>query len=305
MQTERLQTPVALFIFNRPGTTRLVFDAISKARPAKLLLIADGPRMNRKGEPEACRQAREIVTCVDWPCEVLIEFADENLGCQQRIISGLDWVFSLVEEAIILEDDCLPDPSFFYFCQELLKKYCGDARVGSISGTNLVEKYLNTTASYYFSQLGGIWGWATWRSAWLRYDRHLADWPTLKQGKILSEIFDEAKTVAYWTRIFDAMYENNGPSTWDYQWVYTNLKNNALTIVPSVNLIANIGFGPGATHTPGTDSRLTPPARNMKFPLKHPSSLVPLRSIDRHYQSLYGEPIIQRVKQKIRRIAGA
>jgi hypothetical protein len=303
MQTEALRTPVAFFVFNRPVTTRRVFEAIAKARPAKLLLIADGPRRDKDGEAEACRQVRDIVARVDWPCEVFRDFLESNLGCRERMISGLNWVFSLVEEAIILEDDCLPDPSFFPFCQELLEKYRADSRIAYISGDNLVENHLNTENSYYFSRLGGIWGWATWRSEWQRYDMHLKDWPELRRHKMLSEIFDDAKAVSFWTGIFDAMHEDRGPNTWDYQWLYTQLKNNSLTVIPSVNLVANIGFGVGATHTGGADSRLTPPSRAINFPLRHPSSFVPLRSMDRRLQSLHSGPLLQRAHRRIRLVA--
>ncbi len=200
MQTETFETPVVLFVFNRPHTTRRVFEAIAQVRPARLLLVADGPRQDKAGEAEACQQVREIVSHVDWPCDVSTNFAESNLGCQERVISGLDWVFSLVEEAIILEDDCLPDLSFFPFCQELLERYRGDSRIAYITGTNLVEKYLNTDESYFFSQIGGIWGWATWRSEWQRYDRHLEDWPELRKRKCSQKIFDQPKAVTYWTR---------------------------------------------------------------------------------------------------------
>ena len=292
-----------MFVFNRPETTRRVFEVISRARPAKLLLIADGPRLERVGEAERCAEVREIVSRVDWPCEVLTNFSSTNLGCQERIISGLDWVFSLVEEAIILEDDCLPDPSFFPFCQVLLEKYRGDSRISSITGTNMVERFLNTEASYYFSQLGGIWGWATWRSEWQRYDRYLTDWPKLKEEKMLSELFDHPKAVAYWTKIFDAMYENRGPNTWDYQWVYTRLKNNSLNIIPRINLISNIGFGTDATHTTGADSRYTIPVKTIGFPLRHPSSFVPLHSVDHRQLDLSLTTHYQRVLGKIQRVA--
>jgi hypothetical protein len=303
MQTVSLKTPVSLFVFNRPDTTLRLFEAIAKARPVRLLLVADGPRPDRPGETEACQQVRNIVAHVDWPCEVSTNFAESNLGCQERIISGLDWVFSLVEEAIILEDDCLPDSSFFPFCQNLLERYRGDSRVASISGTNLVEKYLRTEASYFFSQLGGNWGWATWRSEWQKFDRYIGDWPQLKKEQIIFEIFDQPKAAIYWTKIFDMMYENRGPNTWDYQWLYAHLKNNALTIVPSVNLVANIGFGAGATNTTGKDPRLTPPVKSIAFPLRHPSNFVPLRNMDRRLQCFYYVPIYRRVVDKVRRVA--
>jgi hypothetical protein len=299
MQSEALQTPVALFVFRRPDTTRRVFEAISKVRPTKLLLIADGARTDREGEAEACREVRNIVSQVTWPCEVDTNFAETNLGCQERMISGLNWVFSLVEEAIILEDDCLPDVSFFPFCHEMLEKYRGDSRVAAISGTNLVEKYLNIEDSYFFSRIGGNWGWATWRSEWHRYDRHLEDWPKLRRENILAEIFIQPKAIAHWTKVFDTMYANNGPNTWDYQWLYSHLKNNALTIVPRVNLVANIGFGHGATHTSAHDVRLTPPVGKMHFPLHHPSSFVPLRSMDSRLQYLHSGTLFRRVSTQI------
>jgi hypothetical protein len=305
METKGLETPVVLFVFNRPDPTRRVFEVIASVRPAKLLLIADGPRPAKPGEGELCRQVRDIVSCVDWPCKVSTNFAEANLGCQERIISGLDWVFSLVEEAIILEDDCLPDATFFPFCQELLEKYRGDSRVASISGTNLVANYVKTKASYFFSHLGGNWGWATWRSEWQRFDRHLADWPQIKRDGMLSELFYEDRAAAYWTCVFDDMYANEGRNTWDYQWLYTRLKNNALTIVPRVNLIANIGFGPGATHTVEADSRLAPPVTRMEFPLSHPLSFIPLRSMDRRLQEYFSISLVQRISEKFRRVAQA
>jgi hypothetical protein len=305
MAEKILEATVALFVFNRPDTTCRVFAAIAHARPARLLLVADGPRTDRPEEAEACQQVREIVSRVDWPCEVSTNFSEINLGCRERIISGLDWVFSLVEEAIILEDDCLPDASFFPFCEELLEKYRGDARVCAISGTNLVEKYTKISDSYFFSYLGGNWGWATWRSEWQRYDQHLTGWPQLKREHALSEMFADVKAVAYWTKIFDSMYDGSGPNTWDYQWFYTHLKNNSLTIVPRYNLVANIGFGPRATHVAEANIRLTPPVATMKFPLKHPSNLIPLRSMDRHIQNLLSATRFQWAARKINRVADA
>lgn len=304
MQTKMFATPVALFAFNRPDTTRRVFNAIATSRPAKLLLIADGPRQGRPGEAESCQQVREIMSRVDWPCEVFTNFADTNLGCQERMISGLNWVFSLVDEAIILEDDCLPDTTFFPFCQELLEKYRGDSRIAYISGVNLVGKYLRTDDSYFFSEIGGIWGWATWRSEWQRYNRHLDSWPELRNKKMLSEIFEQPKVVAHWTQIFDAMHENRGPNTWDYQWLYTCLANNSLIAVPSVNLITNIGFGSDATHTTEADAKFMLASEPMRFPLRHPASFIPLRSMDRHrVQDMISRPILSRMSSKIRHIS--
>jgi hypothetical protein len=294
--------PVVLIVFNRPATTRRVFDRIAEARPAKLLIVADGPRRDRPGEEILCQDVRDIVSAVDWPCEVLTNFSPSNLGCGQRIITGLDWAFSLVEEAIVLEDDCLPDMSFFPFCQELLERYRGDSRIAAISGTNLVEQHVTTLDDYYFSRLGGIWGWATWRSRWQTYDRYLGSWPALRRSAALAEIFARPKDIAFWTRIFDMMFEGRGPDTWDYQWVYTNFFGNRLTIVPRVNLIINIGFGTGATNTRNEDPRLMPRLKAIKFPIKHPAAIIPARSLDDHFQGLYELPIWRRLVLRLGRV---
>jgi hypothetical protein len=240
---------------------------------------------------------------VDWPGVVQTNLAATNLGCRERVISGLNWAFSLVEEAIILEDDCLPDPSFFQFCDELLAKYRGDPRVAAISGSNLVAEHIKTEDSYYFSQLGGIWGWATWRSEWEQYDGNITNWPSVKRDGSLSEIFPNPKTVKYWTNIFDMVYEKRGPDTWDYQWLYLRLITNALSIVPRVNLVRNIGFGNDATHTSEEDIRLSPVASSISFPLRHPSSLTPLRSMDLRYQELYSTPVYRHLLARFKRIA--
>jgi hypothetical protein len=300
-----LVPPVVLIVFNRPRLTRAVLEAVSLVRPTSLFVIADGARNGKAGEEELCREVRSICGQVDWPCEVHTNFADTNLGCRDRVVSGLDWVFSLVEEAIVLEDDCLPDPSFFPYCRELLDRYRGDPRISMIAGTNMVEKDLKTDYSYFFCQLGYIWGWATWRSAWQRYDRSLARWPEIKQSGLLDEIFANPEAVAYWSRTFDQMHTGTGVNTWDFQWIYTTLINNALSIVPSVNLISNIGFGPDATHT-STPSAVQwfRKSRRMEFPLKHPPALIPLRAMDCVMQETLFQPAFRRrVVSKLRRLS--
>lgn len=300
---DRQDTPVVFIVFNRPELTRRVFAAIAKARPSRLLVIADGPRTDRPGEADRCAEVRQIVSSVDWPCKVDTNFAAENMGCRRRVISGLNWVFSRVEEAIIFEDDCLPDPSFFPFCQELLQRYRGDSRIAAIAGTNLVERHINTPHSYYFSQLGGIWGWATWSSQWKSYDEILKDWPALREANALAEIFDRPRDIAYWTRIFDMMNEGRGPNTWDYQWIYANMFGNKLTVVPRANLIANIGFGDGATHTTGgADPRVLPKLRSIELPLQHPSALIASRSLDRHFMDLCFAPLSRRLINQLKEI---
>jgi hypothetical protein len=282
-----LTTPVVLLVFNRPGPTRAVFEAIARARPARLFVVADGPRTDRPAEAELCQEVRAIAQNITWPCELHTNFAEKNLGCAERIISGLNWVFSMVQEAIVLEDDCLPDASFFPFCQELLERYRGDSRVAMISGDNFTGVPLRTGHSYFFSRMTYIWGWATWKSAWSRYDRHLSQWPEIKRAGVLAEIFDDPRMVDYWTARFGEMYDGTGPNTWDYQWAYTNLIHNALCITPAVNLVTNIGFGADATHTADTGHDLALASSSIKWPLCHPPSFVPLRSIDRLSRKLF------------------
>lgn len=248
MADRQLKTPVAFIIFNRPDTTARVFEEIRRARPPKLLVVADGPRLNRPGEAEKVAATRAIVEQVDWPCQVLKNYAETNLGCKQRVSSGLDWVFQTVEEAIILEDDCLPHPTFFRFCEELLEKYRDDERVMMIAGTNYLLK-IDIPESYLFSRYFAIWGWASWRRAWQKYDLHLTDWETLKAQKHIHYFYPQRYVAEYFTWAFDIAYRGQ-IDTWDIQWFYSCLFNNGLSVVPHVNLISNIGIE--GTHTENT-----------------------------------------------------
>lgn len=270
----KLNTPVALLIFNRPDTTQRVFDAIAKAKPPKLLVVADGPRENRPGEAEKCAQTRAIIQKVDWDCEVITHFATSNMGCKMRVSSGIDWIFEQVEEVIILEDDCLPEQSFFRFCEEMLERYRHHERVGMVSGGNLQFGKTRGTGSYYFSRYTHIWGWATWRRAWQRYDREMTLWPAFREQGWLEALFSKTGEQAYWRHSFDAVY-NGSLDTWDCQWTFAALINGMLQIVPNVNLISNIGFGPGATHTHEIGIHANMPTQAMPFPLVHPDFVLP------------------------------
>ncbi|MEW6491011.1 MAG: glycosyltransferase family 2 protein, partial [Cyanobacteriota bacterium] len=164
-----MKTPVVFIIFNRPDTTQKVFEAIRQAHPPLLFVIADGPRPNKPGEDQKCAATRAIIDQVDWDCEVLTNYSEINLGCERRVSSGLNWVFDTVEEAIILEDDCLPHPTFFSFCEELLDYYRNDQRVMVITGQNVQFGRKRTDYTYYFSRYNHCWGWASWRRAWRSY----------------------------------------------------------------------------------------------------------------------------------------
>jgi len=267
-------SPVALIVFNRPDTTRRVFDAIAAARPEKLFLIADGPRADRPGEAERCSEVRKIISNVNWPCDVQTNFAQENLGCRRRVISGLDWVFSQVDETMILEDDCLPDQTFFPFCSELLDRYRNCNGVGAISGFNPARIAPPLKGSYYFSKAFTGWGWATWRRTWERFDEQIKDWPQVKKDGLLKKIWPWKRASEYWTRIFDSSYNNTLSSAWDYQFVFAGWTQKWLNIFPNKNLVQNIGFGSDATHTSKATPGLEIAAEAISFPLKHPDSII-------------------------------
>lgn len=296
----QLTTPVAFIIFNRLDTTRRVFAEIAKARPSKLLVIADGPRTNRPGEAEKCAQTRAVIDGVDWDCEVLTNFSEVNLGCKRRVSSGIDWVFEQVEEAIILEDDCLPDPTFFRFCQELLERYRHDQRIGMISGDNFQLGNRRNDDSYYFSKYVHIWGWASWRDRWANsYDVTMSRWPGIRDEAWLTDMVGNAREALFWHKVFERVYRGE-IDTWDYQWVFANWVEGRMTILPAVNMISNIGFDANATHTTG-DSELANLARcPIGFPLKHPPGVFKNVQADRFSEKrCFRVPLVKRVRNKL------
>jgi hypothetical protein len=280
METWQLNTPVAFLIFNRPHTTERVFAEIARARPPKLLVVADGPRSNRPGEELLCTQTRAVVERIDWDCEVLTNFAEQNMGCKKRIASGIDWIFTQVPEAIILEDDCLPEPSFFRFCEEMLIRYRDDERVGMVSGGNLQFGRRRGNSSYYFSRYTHIWGWATWRRAWQHYDRDIEQWPAFRQEGWVQQLFDRPGEQLYWEQSFELVHGGK-LDTWDCSWTFASLLRGMLQIVPNVNLISNIGFGADATHTHVVGEHANMPTAPIEFPLTHPQFLLANTEADR------------------------
>lgn len=267
-----LTSPVAFIIFNRPDKAQKTFNAIAKAQPKKLLVIADGARAHVAGEKERCEATRAIINQVNWECEVLKNYSESNLGCKQRLASGLDWVFSNVPEAIILEDDCLPASSFFQYCDELLAYYRNDDRVGMISGDNFQEGIRRGEGDYYFSRFCHIWGWATWARAWKKYDVNASSWPQLKERDWLGSLGFKGSEKRHWEEAFESVY-NKSLDTWDHQWNLACWQHEMLAITPNVNLISNIGFGEGATHTTGPSIHSDMQTIDLQFPLRHPTEV--------------------------------
>lgn len=240
--------PVLFLVFNRPDTTTQVFNAIRKARPTRLYVAADGPRVNRTGEGELVQRVRMIALRVDWPCEVKTLFHDQNLGCKQAVSKAITWFFEHEKEGIILEDDCLPHPDFFKFCEIMLDYYRDDDRVAVVTGDNFQNGQQRGAEGYYFSKYNHCWGWATWRRAWRYYQGDLPFWHDWKNSDAWRTACPDIIERRYWERIFD-LVQTGTIDTWDYPWMACVWKHGWLTATPNVNLVTNIGFGVKATHT--------------------------------------------------------
>jgi hypothetical protein len=269
-----LKTAVLFLVFNRPDTTKQVFEAIRQAKPPRLYVAADGPRADKAGEVEKVEQTRRIATQVDWECEVKTLFREKNLGCRVGVSSAIDWFFENEEEGIILEDDCLPSQSFFWFCEELLELYRDDTRIMAISGDNFQKGPARNEFSYYFSRFNHCWGWASWRRAWSYYEKDMQSWPYIVDNDYMQDILLDKAVVKYWSKLFEIAYKNE-IDTWDYQWTFSCWIQNGLTVLPNVNLVSNIGFDGDATHTTGEDCAYSKiPVFNLSFPLKHPNWMI-------------------------------
>lgn len=275
-----MTAPVALFVFNRPDQTRRVFECLREQRPTRVLVVADGPRPAVPTDEDRCQQVRETVTRVDWPCDVSYRFADDNLGCDVRIPTGIDWVFSQVDEAILLEDDCLPQQSFFDYATELLSRYRDDPRVGMVAGYRRGTRSSESptgSASYGFSRYTEIWGWATWADRWSQFDASLSAWQDLRATDWLINALGDGAAAAFWHHTFDRIARDEAP--WDVCWQFACLSRGWLSAEPAVNLVANIGFGLDATHT---TERLgdEEPVQELPLPLKHPTKVAADRARD-------------------------
>ena len=241
-------TPILFLIFNRPKHTQKVFDVLRELKPSKLYVSGDGPRPSRPDDPEKIAQTRAVLNQIDWECEVHTRFNEDNLGCKNAVSQGISWFFSEVEEGIILEDDCLPDLSFFTFCASMLSRYRNNAQIMHIGGTNFQDGKKRGDGSYYFSRFPHIWGWASWRRAWNKYNVDLKsfseeDWNIMIQ-KVLREPAERFFFFDSRDRIINGQLD-----TWDFQWTFAIWKSDGIVISPNYNLVTNIGFGDDATHT--------------------------------------------------------
>lgn len=240
--------PIVFIIFNRPEHTKRSFEAIRTQRPSKLLIIADGPRVEKQTDILMCAKTRQVVANIDWSCEVLRDYSEINLGCKLRVSSGLNWAFTHVEQAIVLEDDCIPNNDFFSYCDELLEYYKDNESVWVVTGNNFQNGKRRGDAAYYFSKYNHCWGWATWRRAWKQYNVDMPFWPDWAKTDDWKNRFATSRERRIWENIFNQVKKGN-IDTWDYQWTATVWYHHGLTATPNVNLVTNIGYGPDATHT--------------------------------------------------------
>ena len=266
-------SPILLLTFNRPDTTKRVLEAIAPHKPKHLFVACDGPRPHVDGDAELVKQVRDTIRDgVTWDCELHTLYHDTNQGLKRGVVGAIDWFFSHVTEGIILEDDCLPHPDFFSYCDELLERYRYEERIWAVQGDNSLKMKLSGNASYGFIPYALIWGWATWKRAWDHYDGDLDNWKKIRGTKAVNTLWPDRIERKIRSEALDAMLEDPDV-TWDYQWMFTVSYNRGLTIVPRHNLVSNIGWGrPDATHTTGTGSRQDAATFSI-LPLTHPTTV--------------------------------
>lgn len=306
MISNRDTVPLLFVVFNKLNETKKVFNAIQLYKPKQFFIAADGPRNGVVGEAEQCNAVRKWVTeNVDWNCEVFTLFKDENAGCGQAPSQAISWFFEHVKEGIILEDDCLPNKSFFTFCETLLTKYRDDTRVSAISGNNFLgNQNIDFGADYYYSVFPSSWGWATWRRAWQEFEFTIESWNYLNQKRLLNYIFNERTYQLWWKNQFDFMHTHHPQDMWDFQFHYLSMKNNQLAVIPRVNLVSNIGHGVQGTHFNDPTSHIANlPTFELAFPLRHPTVFARNYEADVHSQKLlFGEVELVSPYRKTKRL---
>lgn len=278
----QVKSPIVFMNFRRPELTALVFERIAMARPSKMYIFADGPRSDT--DREKCAQVRQILDKVDWECEVYRHYADENMGLRNRFTSALNYVFSQEESAIILEDDCLPEHTFFQYCDTLLEKHRDQSQIFHICGANYgFQRPYGVQDSYYFTHYVPLIGWASWRRAWAHYDVTMAAWQDAQARARVLALFPNPLERNFWERIFNGVYDGK-INSWGYIWMFTCMVNGALSVLPYENVICNLGFGVESTNTQDPTSLVSNrPMLPIRFPLAHPVKIVKSQKAVRFY----------------------
>lgn len=297
MREFELDTAVVFCIFNRLETTKKVFEVIRLVKPPRLYLIADAARDNIPGEKDKVDAVRSYVEQhIDWECEVFKNYAEKNMGCGRRIPDGINWVFEREEQAIILEDDCVPEASFFEYCQEMLEHYKDDERIMLISGNNPYADSYQSSEDYLFSKVPFIWGWATWKRAWKLYDYDIKTFPRYRKSEVFKKIFP---LKAYWVYMaeFETVYQHQFDA-WDYQMLYATIINEKFCIVPTANHVTNVGICAESTHTSERPEWMTYKTTPVNYPIRYRDEIEWERDFDQGYFRIANRHgFIVRIKQ--------
>lgn len=295
------QTPVLFLIHRRLELARQVLSAIRQVRPVSLLVAADGPE-----EDDRCQQTRSMVLReIDWPCEIETRFATDGLGCRKAVSQALDWGFSLHDRLIVIEDDCLPHVAFFQFCTELLYRYENQPEVMQICGCNETGHRPQDGSSYFASRFPSIWGWASWRRAWSLHDPEMKSWPEQRESREWSRRCRFPGEVRWRTSLYDAGHDHR-VDAWSIAWNYAQNIAGGISLIPTNNLITNLGWAPDALHTRDmTDPRARMTTRDAGFPLRHPEVLSVDDSGDFCYFSKHCRrpSLLDRIKRKLARLS--
>lgn len=276
-----MNEPILLIAFNRPRHLEVLLNRLRQIAPTTIYAAVDGARSHKSGEERKVQECRDLISGIDWPCTVITHFQESNLGCGLGVSSAITWFFENVERGIILEDDIIPDPSFFPYCTDLLNLYSHNHSVFAISGCNFVPSNFQTNPqdSFRFSQVPHIWGWATWRDRWEKYSLDIDGWRSqLNLRELWKKSGGNLPSAVYWASTFELLARKE-VDTWDGQLVYCSMVNNSLTATSNVNLIENIGFDLEATHTVEDRNELLP-VTPMLFPMSVPQSVALDRKAD-------------------------
>lgn len=295
----KIYSPIVLICFNRPTETKKVLNKIKSIKPQKLFVIMDGPRKNNNYDKVNCKKVRKIVSNLQLNCKVFKNFSPKNLGLKKRIKTGLNWVFTKTEKAIILEDDCLPTKEFFYFCDNLLSYYKDSKKVRFITGNNFQNKNRKFVNSYYFSKYSHIWGWATWRDSWKLYIDNDSTWEKYLNSKKFNEICPENIERRYWRSMFQKV-KNGRLKSWSLYFLFSLWKARGLTATPKINLVRNLGFNKKATNTKNMDIFLNNKYTKLGTNLNHPNKILQNISADNYvFDNVYNISLGNKISKLI------
>lgn len=298
MKTSLIDISVALIFFNRDDSLKKVFEQIKLARPSKLFLIQDGPRENKPDDIEGIKNCRKIVEEIDWECEIYKNYSDINLGCGRRVSSGISWAFEHTDRLVILEDDCVIEPSFINFCDELLEKYKDDTRIRMISALNHFNDWDCGGNSYFFSDCGAIAAWATWKRVWDKFDFKIEDFGNSYSQTLVRNSFGHKRaaksSMKLWKNVYNQAKGGEKIRFWGPQFAFLSYFSGTVAIIPSHTLSSNVGIGSKATFS-GSGAEFMKKSmrswffqktRPMEFPLKHPKAVLPDTEYDKKYYNI-------------------